>query len=124
IAQDDMPRIAELLQRTNQFNLTTIRRRAGEVAELLKSARTHGVAVRVRDRFGDYGLVGALLCRFGLSALEVDTFVLSCRALGRGVEHRVVNELARIAREEGLSTLTFLYRRTTRNAPAWNFLQR
>jgi amino acid adenylation domain-containing protein/FkbH-like protein len=116
-----LARVEELVQRTNQFNLTTIRRRESEIEALWRSGALQGRVVTVRDRFGDYGLVGAVLFRAGI-ALEVDTFVLSCRALGRGVEHRVVNELGRLAHSQGQSHILLGYRRTARNTPAWEFL--
>ena len=119
-----LARVAELVQRTNQFNLTTIRRRASEIEALCTSGELHSLVVHVRDRFGDYGLVGALLYRYEPTAVEIDTFLLSCRVLGRGVEHRIVNELAEIASRKGLPDLVLRYRPTPRNAPAWEFLNK
>lgn len=118
----ELIRTAELVQRTNQFNLTTIRRRASEIQQLVDAGALQCLVVHVRDRFGDYGLVGALLLRRGALEIDVDTFVLSCRVLGRGVEHRVVSELGRMARQEGRHTVVLRFRRTSRNAPAWTFL--
>ena len=121
---EHLPRVAELIRRTNQFNLTTIRRRAGEVEALCNSGELHSLVVFVRDRFGDYGLVGAVLYREAPSSLDVDTFVLSCRALGRGVEHRVIGELAKVARQRKLPNIALTFRPTARNAPAKEFLER
>lgn len=121
---EHLPRVAELVQRTNQFNLTGIRRRAAEIESLCDSGALSCLVVHVRDRFGDYGLVGAILLRTEASLIDVDTFVLSCRALGRGVEHRIVNYLGRMARESGRSRLRIEYRKSARNAPAWNFLEK
>lgn len=121
---ESLSRVAELVQRTNQFNLTTIRRRAGEIDTLARSSELECLTVRVRDRFGDYGLVGAVFFRSSASSIEVDTFVLSCRVLGRGVEHKIVNELARIARLAGRSHVALRYKETARNVPARDFLQK
>ncbi|HEV8331152.1 MAG TPA: amino acid adenylation domain-containing protein, partial [Steroidobacteraceae bacterium] len=118
-----LPRIAELTQRTNQFNLTTIRRSIGAIENLLHGGAMQCLVVHVRDRFGDYGLVGAVICSTGPTSLEVDTFVLSCRVLGRGVEQRVVSALGRLASERGLSPIVFRYRETPRNAPARAFIE-
>ena len=118
-----LPRVAELIQRTNQFNLTGIRRRASEFEAVLGSGELRCVVAHVKDRFGDYGLVGAVLYACNRTALAVDTFVLSCRALGRGVEHRIVTELGRVAREAGLSNVTLAYRPTARNEPARAFVE-
>ncbi len=91
-------RVAQLTQRTNQFNFTTIRRTEGEVRRLGESGLGCR-AVEVSDRFGDYGLVGAMIFGPRGEALEVDTFLLSCRVLGRGVEHRMLG--ARWGRSPG-----------------------
>ena len=85
--ESKVPRVAQLTQRTNQFNLTTVRRTEAEVQAL---AGGDVYTAEVSDRFGDYGLVGVVICRQrARRVLYVDTFLLSCRVLGRGVEHRV-----------------------------------
>lgn len=119
-----LERVAELAQRTNQFNLTTIRRRGSEIRALLDSGDLECLTVHVRDRFGDYGLVGVLLIRREPATLEVDTFLLSCRVLGRGVEHHIMNELGSLAQRAGVPSVVLKYRPTPRNAPAWEFLQK
>lgn len=124
MAAGDLARVAELIQRTNQFNLTGIRRRTSEIELLWKSGEVRILVVHVRDRFGDYGLVGALLVRRKPPCVDVDTFVLSCRVLGRGVEQKIVAELVRMGRSEGCNELILRFRQTTRNAPAWQFLER
>jgi amino acid adenylation domain-containing protein/FkbH-like protein len=116
-------RVAELVQRTNQFNLTGMRRGRGEIEALWKTGELRSLVVNVRDRFGDHGLVGAVLWRESSRAVEVDTFVMSCRVLGLGVEQRVVKELAGIARQQMLTHLVLKYKKTSRNQPAWNFLK-
>ena len=84
LVESKLPRAAQLTQRTNQFNLTTIRRTEAEL-KALEEVYT----AEVSDRFGDYGLVGVAICKQQEDELYVDTFLLSCRVLGRGVEHRV-----------------------------------
>lgn len=118
-----LERVAELVQRTNQFNLTGVRRRASEIEALWKSGQLHILVVHVQDRFGDYGLVGAALIERQPSAFVVDTLVISCRALGRGVEHRIVKELGKLAREAGAADVVLRCRHTARNAPAREFLE-
>lgn len=118
-----LTRVAELVQRTNQFNLTGVRRGTSELETLWSTDELRCLVAHVRDRFGDYGLVGAVLFRRDALVFDVDTFVLSCRALGRGVEHRIVNELARVAQEEAVESIVLRYRQTGRNVPAWQFLE-
>src|SRR6185369_4578105 len=88
-----MPRVSQLTFRTNQLNFTTIRRSEPELAALLGEGALEALVTTVRDRFGDYGLVGEVFfAPFG-DALRVDTFLLSCRVLQRGVEHRMIARL-------------------------------
>ena len=119
----DLERVAELIQRTNQFNLTTIRRAYAEVEALHRSGDSRLLVVRVKDRFGDYGLVGVVIFRRLSLSIDVDTFLLSCRVLGRGVERRVVRELARAAAADGATQIVLRYRQTQRNGPAREFIE-
>nr|VFJ73104.1 MAG: HAD-superfamily phosphatase, subfamily IIIC/FkbH-like domain-containing protein/non-ribosomal peptide synthase domain TIGR01720/amino acid adenylation domain-containing protein [Candidatus Kentron sp. FW] len=116
-------RVAQLTRRTNQFNVTTIRREEAEIRELLESGALECLVVEVKDRFGDYGLVGVILFRQTRDAIRVDTFLLSCRALGRGVEHRMLARLGEIAGERGLGTVEISYLPTEKNQPALDFLE-
>jgi FkbH-like protein len=117
-----LARASQLTYRVNQFNLTTIRRTEAELAAMLRQQDFTGLLIGASDRFGDYGIVGLILHRSGADTLEVDTFVLSCRALGRGVEHRVVAELAAIAKTKGVKTLVLRLTLTPKNQPASDFL--
>lgn len=123
LAADDLARAAQLTHRTNQFNFTTRRREEGELKSLLSDGRHAIFTVRVRDRFGDYGLVGLAIAAPEPERLEVDTFLLSCRVLGRGVEHHMASELGRFAQKRGLGTVRMRVERTRRNAPARSFLE-
>ncbi|MEJ3746133.1 HAD-IIIC family phosphatase [Actinomycetes bacterium KLBMP 9797] len=116
---DDLARTAQLTQRTNQFNLTTIRRSAAEISAL---DGAEVLAVDVRDRFGGYGQVGVVVHEAAADRLAVETFLLSCRVLGRGVEHRVLAALARIAQDGGLTEIALRFAPTERNQPAYAFL--
>ncbi len=120
VRPDQVPRVAQLTQRTNQFNLTSIRRNESEVKAFLEEGE--GLTVHVTDRFGDYGLVGVALFRTEASALAVDTFLLSCRALGRGVEHRLLARLGQLAGERGLAEVKLACRQTPKNRPARKFV--
>ncbi|MCX6588938.1 MAG: HAD-IIIC family phosphatase [Acidobacteria bacterium] len=104
----ELPRAAQLTQRTNQFNFTTRRRSEAELAGL------EAYSIHVADRFGEYGFTGLVVVADGI----VDTFLLSCRVLGRGVEHAVVRWLG-----EHFAALTLELIPTARNAPARSFLR-
>ncbi|MEM9291675.1 MAG: HAD-IIIC family phosphatase [Acidobacteriota bacterium] len=119
---EEMPRVAQLTQRTNQFNASTVRREEGELGRLLAAGELEARAVRVKDRFGDYGLVGLALFRSQGGELVVDTLLLSCRVLGKGVEHRLLATLGGEARARGLKEVAVPFRPTERNRPVRLFL--
>lgn len=124
IAPTDLTRAAQLTQRTNQFNFTTRRRTEAELRQLAADPQYGCWTVRVSDRMGDYGLVGLLIGHVHGSELFADTFLLSCRVLGRGVEYQMVNRLGAEAERLGCSTVTLRVDFTKRNLPAVRFLER
>ena len=118
-AEDEWARMAQMTQRTNQFNFTTRRRTEAEMRAL---AATHDVfGVHVSDRFGQYGLVGALIAQRETGALVVDTLLLSCRVLGRGVEHGMVAHLGALAQSAALGAVRLPLIKTAKNEPALAF---
>jgi FkbH-like protein len=120
----EWPRVAQLAQRTNQFNLSLKRRTVDE----LKALALHSdvLVLRAGDRFGDYGLVG--LCILTPTPRrdlwEVDTFLLSCRALGRGIEDAFLHGAAATASERGARSLLATYVEGPRNQQVKAFLER
>jgi FkbH-like protein len=123
MSQEDIPRVAQLTQRTNQFNCAGVRRTAAEVRCLSAAGGLECLVVRVRDRFGDYGLAGAVMYAPAASALAVDTFLLSCRVLGRGIEYAMLRHLGRLAEQRHLGYVDMRFRPTGRNQPALDFLE-
>jgi FkbH-like protein len=123
MTKGDVARVAQITQRTNQFNFTTARRSESEVESLRQNGKAEWLTVRVRDRFGDYGLVGAVmfLCQEG--TLEVDNLMLSCRALGRRVEHRMLSYLDGLAQTQGMERVRIKFALTPKNTPAREFLE-
>lgn len=115
-------RVAQLTQRTNQFNCTTKRRSEAEIEQLSLSDEYEVFVVGLTDRFGDYGLVGVCIYRVDNYDIIVDTFLLSCRALGRGVEHAMLSYLGQIALQMNYKNIIVPYYQTSKNRPAYNFL--
>ncbi|MEO8125527.1 MAG: HAD-IIIC family phosphatase [Bryobacteraceae bacterium] len=113
-------RASQLTQRTNQFNFTTIRRSEAELMNLTDSQECY--TIDISDRFGDYGITGLVIVSKAGTDLVVDTFLLSCRVLGRGVEHRVVSWLGKAALARGAEFVELSFAGTTRNLPARQFL--
>jgi FkbH-like protein len=119
---DRLTRAAQLTQRTNQFNTTTVRRSEADIAALMQSGQSV-LIVEASDRFGDYGIIGLVIAEERGQEFYLDNFLLSCRALGRGVEHRVMRELGRLASERGLQTVVVPLVMTAKNQPAQRFLE-
>ena len=120
--ENQIERISQLTFRTNQFNVTTVRRSENDVRRLLDRGDVSCLAVSVTDRFGDYGLVGVVAFERRDDRMTVDTFLLSCRVLGRGVEHAMLADLARRAVREGKHFVELVFRESGKNAPAREFL--
>lgn len=120
----DLSRVAELIQRTNQFNATVRRHRESELREGFASGRWEGIVVEARDRFGDYGLIGVLLFHIERQTLEVDTLLMSCRALGRGIEANLLAHAGETARQRGVTACLIPFVPAPRNRPAKSFLDR
>jgi FkbH-like protein/FkbM family methyltransferase len=117
-----LPRVSQLTQRTNQFNFTTIRRSEAEIQRLCQGGERECRVVEVSDRFGDYGLVGVMLFELTPEALALDTMLLSCRVLGRGVEHQMLAHLGQVASERQRASVDIRYLPTRKNQPALDFL--
>jgi FkbH-like protein len=88
-----LERSAQLINKSNQFNLTTIRRSAAEVAALRQNPCWITLTVSLKDRFGDNGLISVLLAKVEGDRLEIDTWLMSCRVLKRNVEQLLLNEV-------------------------------
>ncbi len=116
--------VAEMTQHTSEFNLNGIVRSSREISDLLSGAPAECWGVQVCDRFGDYGLAGVLIWSIEHDTLAVETLLLNCRVLGKGVEYETLRQLARLARERNAATISLRYRRTRRNAAAAEFLKK
>ncbi|MFD7557858.1 HAD-IIIC family phosphatase [Streptomyces sp. NPDC059835] len=117
----EIRRLSQLSLRTNQFNLTGERVQADRVAALAAAEGHRVLAVRVADRFGDSGLVGALFTRRDGDTLAVDNVFLSCRALARGIEDACLAAVLAHAHAERLDAVRARYRPTRANAKVSGF---
>jgi FkbH-like protein len=114
----DLARVVQLINKTNQFNPTTRRRSAQEIAALAADGCLT-LQLRLLDRFGDNGLVGAMILRpidDTPDVLDIDTWVMSCRVFGRELEHETMNIAVESAREAGARALRAEYIPTAKNA--------
>lgn len=118
-----LARVAQLTQKTNQFNVTTRRYSEAQIAEMAKRPEWHIFSIKVRDRFGDHGLVGVAITRDEGERCEIDTFLLSCRVIGRTVETALLAQIAKSAAERGCLRLAGWFLPTKKNAPARDFYE-
>jgi FkbH-like protein len=125
LAADDgqLPRLLQLFQRTNQFNLTTRRFELGELAACARDPRCRLLALKARDRFGDHGLVAAALVRKERDQWLIDSFLMSCRVIGYGIETAFLSAIATEALGE-VRALVGEFVPTKKNAPARDFYPR
>jgi FkbH-like protein len=121
VTPDTVARTAQLTQKTNQFNLTTRRYNEQQIASLAADPEWRVYTVHARDRFGDNGLIGVAIIHLQKQACDLDTFLLSCRVIGRTVETAVLAEIGVQARALGALCLTGKFIATKKNAPAREF---
>lgn len=124
VAPGSLARAAQLTQKTNQFNTTTRRYSEAEVAKRSTDPAWVTGTVAVADRFGDNGIVGVLLAERRDGTLAIDSFLLSCRVIGRGVETAMLAHLCDQAKAQGLDALEGEIIPTTKNAPARDLFER
>jgi FkbH-like protein len=117
-------RIAQLINKTNQFNLTTVRYSEADVARMENDATLLGLQVRLRDRFGDNGMIGIVICDLQGVDWIVDTWLMSCRVLNRRVEHTMLDTLVALAQARGAHRLVGVYTKSERNQMVSEHYQR
>lgn len=121
VSASTVARVAQLTQKTNQFNLTTRRYSEPQIEAMAASAEWRVYWIRVRDRFSDNGLVGVAILRAAEAAWEIDTLLLSCRVIGRTVETALLAFLLEQAEAAGAQRVEGWFLPTKKNAPAREF---
>lgn len=112
-------RIVQLINKTNQFNLTTRRYSEAEIGAMISAKEIITLQFRLTDRFGDNGTIGAIIARWlyqPSDALFIDTWLMSCRVLGRQVEEGMLNVLAAVAKSDGADCLVGEFRPNSKNS--------
>ena len=111
------PRVAQLTQRSNQFNLRTVRYTEADVKTMSQSSEFITLSFNLQDKFGDHGLIALLILkRQPDKTAFIDTWIMSCRVLKRGMEEFTVNQMVKCAREAGIERLIGEYLPTSKNA--------
>ena len=111
------PRIVQLIQKTNQFNLTTRRYTEAEVRKFAADPKYKILQMTVKDKFGDYGIVAVAILKFNDSKLYIDTFLMSCRVLGRNVETALLSYITKLAEGENFFLIEGEILPTEKNEP-------
>ncbi|CEG56818.1 non-ribosomal peptide synthetase [Legionella fallonii] len=120
---NDLQRVIQLSQRTNQFNLLPNTISAVEFEHSIHNKKPHCLVIEVSDKYGEYGLVGVVAYDFHNNELIINGFFLSCRILGRGIEFEIIKHLADTASQNGISTIKLRFTKTEKNIPAINFIK-
>jgi FkbH-like protein len=115
VMESSLERAAQLINRSNQYNLTTRRHSAAALADLRLSSQWLTRTVSLTDRFGDTGLISIVLAREEHDALAIDTWLMSCRVLQRGVERMLLNNIVACALSRGLRRIRGEFVATTKN---------
>lgn len=119
----DVPRIAQLSQRSNQFNLRTIRYSESDIANMSLNGSCLTYQVRLKDKFGDYGLVSIVIIELkGDMIAQIDTWIMSCRVLKRGLEYALLNRIVEDLLAHGIEVLHGEYLKTAKNGLVSNLL--
>lgn len=111
----NIARVVQLINKTNQFNVTTRRRDQSEVESLIARPEVEHFWVRLRDRFADHGLIAVVIAEAAGPSLAIDTLLMSCRVIGRGLEEMIRDELVERARRLGCREVRGCYVPTPRN---------
>mgnify|MGYP001319478913 CR=1 FL=1 len=117
-------RILQLINKTNQMNLTTRRITEANLDKLIKDKTCHLLSCKVKDKFGDMGLVGVVSFKLHSKKIEVIDFILSCRAFGRSIEKSMLMKIIEILKKKNFNEISFKYLKTKKNRPCLEFLNK
>ncbi len=115
--QFDFPRISQLTQRSNQFNLRTVRYTEAEIADIAESDKYLTISFSLEDNFGNHGLISVVILeKHDDGILFINTWLMSCRVLKRGMEEFIVNTIIETAQKNGFNSVVGEYIKTPKNA--------
>jgi FkbH-like protein len=123
----NISRVAQLIQRSNQFNLTTRRHSEADCEAMMRDREKYfPFAVKIQDRYGDFGLINVVILKLhpAESRIEIDTFIMSCRVLQRGVEQFAMNKIFEFANRGNFKTVAGSYIPTAKNGMVEDFYAR
>jgi len=119
-----IPRISQLTQKTNQFNMTTRRYLEGDIKKFSENKDYLVFSIKVEDKFGDNGITGMAIVKKETENWLIDTFLLSCRIIGRRVEETMLAYIVEEAKKKRIKTLIGQFIPTKKNIPAKDFYEK
>lgn len=122
--EEYVDRLAQLTQKTNQFNVTTKRYQRQDIEKFISAQDTDLFGLLYRDKFGEEGLIGEAIVHYEQEKAVLDTFLLSCRVLGRGVEHAFIDKVLKEVRKKGRVLISADYIPTKKNSMASGFYKK
>ncbi len=114
---EEEKRVTQLTNKTNQFNVTTKRYSEEEIHSLAYSDDSDIITVHMSDKYGDQGLVAVLILKYTGDEAEIDTFLMSCRVMGRNAEIEIISKVKELLNKKGVSVVFATYLKTAKNAP-------
>ncbi|CCT58816.1 HAD-IIIC family phosphatase [Acetobacter pasteurianus] len=113
--KNDEERLAQMEGKTNQFNLTTRRYKLTDIQKFIKEDDTCILAVRLKDKFGDHGIVSSLIGKIKGNTLRIDSWLMSCRVFSRTLEQFIMNDLLSFCQNRGIENIEGEYIPSTKN---------
>lgn len=112
----NVARIAQMTQKTNQFNLTTIRYTENEIINMIKDSKYDIISINVSDKYGDNGITGLVILNYIEDKFAViDTFLMSCRIIGRNIEYKIIDFIVNLVSNRNFEKLYSTYLQTNKN---------
>jgi FkbH-like protein len=117
LVSENVERIIQLLNKTNQFNLTTKRHTGNEIQEMINSSEFEVFAYQAEDRFGDNGIIAVSIIHYCSEIPVIEEFVMSCRVMGRNIEYAIIDDIEQYLMNKGYSELIGVYKESAKNMP-------
>ncbi len=121
---EEEKRVTQLTNKTNQFNVTTKRYSEEEIHALATADNSDIITVHMADKFGDQGLVAVLILKYEKEFAEIDTYLMSCRVMGRNAENEMMARIKELLRQKGIATVKAAYIKTAKNAPVVDLFEK
>lgn len=121
VMPEDIERAAQLTQKTNQFNLTTRRYTENDLNQMNKDKNIKILIGEAKDKFGDYGKIILAICKTEKNKCIIDSFLMSCRAMGRNIENILLDRIEKESKELGIEVVEGIYIPTKKNKPVQDF---